>query len=293
MCQVSVIIPVYNCEAFLPRCLDSLKAQSCQDWEAICVNDGSKDGSLTILESYAKEDERFVVIDKVNEGVSVARNCALERVRGKYIMFVDSDDFLHPQAMEICLHFAQKDGSDMIAYTYNRAYRTKRMIGHVFNIPEAKKINHPKYKLESIESRITGDILEWATEYSHPEPGQDKRWIVKHCQPWRAMYKADRIKHISFVKGIIYEDFPWWGEVMLNTRKATIINLPLYYYYPNKRSYIISSPQDYRIESLKRALKVAETLYADTPESTKQRWEKKFLVPFRNKLESKIRKQSK
>ena len=79
MCKISVIIPVYNCEAFLSRCLDSLLAQSHSDWEAVCVNDGSKDGSAGILDRYAEADKRFKVIHKENGGVSQARNLALEK----------------------------------------------------------------------------------------------------------------------------------------------------------------------------------------------------------------------
>ena len=105
------------------------------------------------------------------------------------------------------------------------------------------------------------------------------------------MYRAEQIKDIEFIKGIIYEDFPWWGEVLLNTRKATIINLPLYLYYPNKGSYIASAKQHFRIKSLKTAIAAAEKLYADKAnERQRQIWEQKFLVPFRHKLEKKIKK---
>ena len=138
---------------------------------------------------------------------------------------------------------------------------------------------------------MTDDIYHWATEYSHPEKGQDKRWLVKHCQPWRCLYRADKIKDIAFIKGIIYEDLPWWGEVLLNTAKATIINLPLYYYYPNKTSYVFSSKQHERIKSLKKSIQAAEDLYnRQSDERKKALWEKKFLTPFRAKLAQKIKK---
>lgn len=291
MCKISVIIPVYNCEDFLERSLDSLCNQTFSDWEAICVNDGSKDRSGAIIDAYAAKDNRFKAIHKSNEGVSAARNTALSIVKGKYILFLDSDDFLHPQTMEICAYFADKDNSDLVAYTYNRKYRSLRLIGNILNIPESKKIKYKKYTLESIESLVTDDILHWATEYSDPNPGQDRKWLVKHCQPWRCMYRTDKIKDIFFTKGIIYEDLPWWGEVLLNTRRATIINLPLYYYYPNKGSYIFSSNQHYRIESLKKAIKAAEDLYSrDTDKRRKDLWETKFIVPFKDKLAKKIKK---
>ena len=221
--------------------------------------------------------------------VSVARNTALKLVESDYIMFMDSDDFLHPQAMEICRHFAEKDNSDLVAYTYNRRYRTLQMIGNILNLPEPKKPRYHHYEIDKIESLTTDNILFWATEYSHPEPDQDKRWLVKHCQPWRCMYRTSMIKDIGFIRGIIYEDFPWWGEVLMRTSVATIINLPIYYYYPNKGSYILSSKEHYRIESLKTALKAAEEIHTDNPEKA-EAWKAKFITPFRRKLEKKLKK---
>lgn len=289
MSYISVIIPVYNCGQFLRRCLDSLVNQSFTDWEAFCINDGSKDNSGEILDEYAAKDNRFKVVHKVNEGVSEARNTALNLVESDYIMFMDSDDFLHPQAMEICAHFSRRDNSDIVAYTYNRRYRTLQMIGNILHLPEPKKIRYTHYGIEKIESLTTDNIFHWATEYSHPEGNQDKKWLVKHCQPWRCMYRASMIKDIEFIKGIIYEDFPWWGEVLMRTSIATIINLPIYYYYPNKGSYILSSKEQYKIDSLKTALKAAEAISTDKPEKAKA-WEDKFVAPFRRKLEKKLSK---
>ena len=89
---ISIVVPVYNAEKYLMHCLDSLINQTMQDIEIICVNDGSKDKSLTILEDYVKRDKRIVLLNQSNSGVSVARNNALKHVRGDYYMFVDSDD---------------------------------------------------------------------------------------------------------------------------------------------------------------------------------------------------------
>ena len=289
MSYISVIIPVYNCGQFLRRCLDSLVDQSFKDWEAICINDGSKDNSGAILDEYAAADKRFKVVHKDNEGVSAARNTALSLVNSDYIMFMDSDDFLHPQSMDICAYFAGRDNSDIVAYTYNRRYRTLQMIGNILRLPEPKKLRYTHYKVETIESLTTDNIFHWATEYSHPDGDQDKRWLVKHCQPWRCMYRASMIKDIEFIRGIIYEDFPWWGEVLMRTKTATIINLPLYYYYPNRGSYILSSKEQFKIESLKSALKAAEAISTDNPEKAKA-WEEKFIAPFRRKLEKKMAK---
>ena len=89
MVQVSIIVPVYNVEKYLSKCLESLINQTLKDIEIICVNDGSTDNSLSILKEYANKDSRIKIIDKQNEGVSVARNTGIEVATGEYLMFVD------------------------------------------------------------------------------------------------------------------------------------------------------------------------------------------------------------
>lgn len=98
---VSIILPVFNAERFLPQCLDSILRQTYPEWELIAVDDGSKDGSIEILKSYEKRDNRIHIISKENEGVSIARNVALEQTHGDYIYFVDSDDIVMPEALMI------------------------------------------------------------------------------------------------------------------------------------------------------------------------------------------------
>ncbi len=93
---VSVIIPVYNADKYLARCLDSLLAQTLTDWCAICINDGSRDNSLNILQEYAARDSRIQIIDKKNAGVSAARNDGLAAATGEFIHFMDADDFIDP-----------------------------------------------------------------------------------------------------------------------------------------------------------------------------------------------------
>ena len=97
------------------------------------------------------------------------------------------------------------------------------------------------------------------------------------------------VRDVRFIPGIIYEDFPWWGEVMLRTQKATLTDLPLYFYYPNVRSYIFSSREAFRIRSLRTAIAAAEKIYENAEPARKRRWEEQFIRPFREKLERKLR----
>ena len=92
MPAISVIIPIYNVEKYLRRCLDSVLNQTFSDWEAICVNDGSPDGSAAILSEYAARDARFKIVNKPNGGLSDARNAGMAVATGDYILYLDSDD---------------------------------------------------------------------------------------------------------------------------------------------------------------------------------------------------------
>ena len=291
MPRISVIIPVFNVEAFLPRCLDSLLAQSFPDWEAVCVDDGSTDGSGAILDDYAARDPRFRVIHKANGGVSAARNTALPLLGGEYTLMMDSDDFLHPQLMEICLHFAERDGSDLVAFTYNRTYRNTLLRLHALHLPEPDLISFKHYRLEDIPSRQADDIFDWVSEYSLQGMLRQKgKWTVKHCQVWRCLYRTEAIRDVLFPDIDIYEDTIWWGEVLVRIRKATILNLPLYYYYPNRRSVILSAAQQRRVDCLREVIRRSEAFYREHATPRQQEiWEREFLSKTRKKLQQKER----
>lgn len=120
MPTVSIIIPVYNAECYLRQCIESVIAQTFEDWEAILVNDGSKDGSLAICQEYAAKDKRIKVIDKPNGGVSSARNKGLEVAQGDWITFMDSDDWLDADAFDVYYEAAQRTGADIVKTGYRR-----------------------------------------------------------------------------------------------------------------------------------------------------------------------------
>lgn len=98
--KVSVIIPVYNVEKYLESCLESIKSQTFTDYELILINDGSTDESVAIMRRYAKTDARIRIISQSNRGVSAARNLGLSVAEGDYVLFVDSDDTILPDALE-------------------------------------------------------------------------------------------------------------------------------------------------------------------------------------------------
>lgn len=118
--RFSIVIPVYNVELYLRDCLNSVLGQSFSDWEAICVNDGSTDGSADILEEYAEKDERFKVITQKNGGTACARNVGLKKAKGDYIFFLDSDDWLETNALQIIAD--QLNEEDVLCFSGKRYF---------------------------------------------------------------------------------------------------------------------------------------------------------------------------
>lgn len=118
--KVSIIIPVYNVEKYIKECLDSVLNQTLKDIEVICINDCSPDNCLEILNEYAQKDKRVRVIDlKENQGMGNARNLGIQEAKGQYIMFLDSDDFLEPQAVEEAYKKISENDNDFVIFDYN------------------------------------------------------------------------------------------------------------------------------------------------------------------------------
>ena len=117
---ISVIIPVYNVQDYLPRCLDSVINNSYRNLEIICVNDGSTDRGLEILRDYEKKDSRIHVFSKKNGGLSSARNEGLKHCTGKWVAFIDSDDWIHKNYFEVLLNHQKENDYDVVVCNYVR-----------------------------------------------------------------------------------------------------------------------------------------------------------------------------
>ncbi|MCF0115573.1 MAG: glycosyltransferase family 2 protein, partial [Erysipelotrichaceae bacterium] len=122
MCKVSVIVAIYNVEQYLEKCIKSILAQTYKDFEVILVHDGSPDNCLSICRKYEALDERVVVLDKPNGGLSDARNAGMKIAKGKYVSFVDADDFLEDTLLEKCIAKLEEDDSDMVMFDIYQYY---------------------------------------------------------------------------------------------------------------------------------------------------------------------------
>jgi len=127
--EVSIIIPVYNVQNYLPQCLDSLVAQSYPNWTAFLVDDGSTDSSGQICDAYAGADSRFRVIHKENGGAASAKNAGLDHAVGAFVAFVDSDDYVEPTWLSTLIHTAQDSGADVVEFDFDKVYKTHTEAG--------------------------------------------------------------------------------------------------------------------------------------------------------------------
>ena len=157
--KVSIVIPVYNNEIYLEKCLDSIINQTYDNIEIILINDGSSDNSLAIMKKYSKKDKRIIIIDKENEGVSTARNIGIKKCSGEYITFVDSDDYLEFDAIEKLYHEINTKNVDIVRSNYRVHYQKSNNIdvGSLCHTGD-KLYDNDSIRREIIPKILSGEI---------------------------------------------------------------------------------------------------------------------------------------
>jgi len=205
--KISVIVPVYNVEQYLPRCVDSILAQTYENLEVILVDDGAKDNSGAICDAYVARDPRVRVIHKENGGLSSARNRGLDAATGEYIAFVDSDDWITPDAYGHLLELMEK-------------YRVKLVCGGRYDVDEktgAKTIGLCPKKEEAISSEeLAGRIFLW--------DGCDSSACDK-------LYHRSLLETFRYPEGKVCEDVPVTYRIVLSTDRVAMSDRPFYHYY--------------------------------------------------------------
>ena len=204
----SIIIPVYNVEPYLRECLDSVLAQTFDDWEAVCVNDGSTDGSALILEEYTFRDARFKVIAQPNGGLSAARNTGMKVASGEYVLFLDSDDWLEINTLEILNDNLQPQTSDL---------RPLDML--CFNGRYTNTLD-----VLTAESHLSG----WEYYNRHALEHREFPFV---CVVLRCYRREFLLKNgLHFREGILHEDNHFTPRVCLAAKEVSVIPDTLYHY---------------------------------------------------------------
>ena len=236
MPKLSVIIPVYNAEEYLNKCIDSVLAQTETDLEVILVNDGSKDNSGIICDEYSKKDSRVKVIHQENQGVSSARNNAFGIAKGEFIGFVDSDDYIHPQMFEKMLTAAENSKSDIVLCDALTVYDNgKTELDTITQLPENCILKKTDFT-PSILLEMAGSI--WRCIYKNSSCNDKPKFTF----PIGVKFSEDRVFNI-YAFGF--------------ADKISYIKEPLYYRYINLKSAVHRFHNDY-FEACKKAKSATE-----------------------------------
>lgn len=217
MPKVSVVVPVYNCEKAVERCIRSILNQEFKDLEVIAVDDGSKDSSGEILDHIAEEDSRLIVVHKENGGVSRARNTALELIQGEYVQFLDSDDWIPTDSTKMLVKCAEETDADLVVgYFYRVVGENVAMQG-------------------SIETTNVLTLQEYA-QLMMTTPADYYYGVL-----WNKLYKASIFKEFDLkmdedVK--FAEDFIFNLEYLIHTRTIAPLKVPVYYYVKTEGSLV-------------------------------------------------------
>lgn len=206
MPEISVIVPVYNVEKYLEKCIDSILNQTFKDFELILINDGSTDNSGEICNHYANIDNRIHVINKENGGLSDARNHGIKIASGKYLCFIDSDDYIHPQMLEILYQDILKHQADITCCNFLRVYENQNIESYKISILQEEQIYTGIELIEHLSNRVEFVIA------------------------WNKLYKKELFNQIAYKVGVKHEDEYIIHHLLLQTKKFVYRNCELYYY---------------------------------------------------------------
>ena len=201
---LSIIVPVYDVERYLQKCIDSILAQTFTDFELILVDDGSPDNCPALCDAAAAKDARIRVLHQKNGGLSAARNAGLDVARGEWIGFVDSDDYIAPEMYEILYKAVQSTGADLALCDYVKVDETGALCSQ-------KQVAVPK-------KGLTG------RERLH------KAYLTTVDFAWNKLYHRTIFAQLRYPVGKLNEDFFVIPEICLNTQKAVVVPDVLYYY---------------------------------------------------------------
>lgn len=224
--KVSVLVPICNVERYLEECLDSLAAQSFTDFEVLCINDGSTDGSRAIIQSYMDADERFRVIDKPNSGYGASMNMGLANAIGEYIAILESDDFFEPNALELLVDAAERNQSDVVKADFYLYWSTPQERDELFRIVDEQEVGRTM------------------------RPIDDLAIFFRKPSIWSALYRSSFLRDngIDFLEtpGASYQDAGFNFKVWASAARATFIADPiLHYRQDNEKSSVNSAEKVY------------------------------------------------
>lgn len=244
--MISIVVPVYNAEKYLRKCVDSILAQTYPQWELVLVDNGSTDKSYEICKEYARKDARISAIHQYrNQGVSVARNLGMEKCRGEFITFIDSDDWIRDNYLEVLIKMQKELSAQMVICDFDRVYDKDR---------GKKEIKRPPKERYSVKRYNVKQYLEY-------------HLLEGNCHCWGVLYQSSLLEQMKFQSGLtIGEDLLFLLEAALKAARIVVSDYPGYQYYINSTGAMLkkfdSSFMD-QIICWKQALEKIEKIYPE------------------------------
>lgn len=253
MSKFSIVVPIYNSEKYLNKCIESILAQTFKEFELILVNDGSNDKSLEICRKYERKDSRVRVINKDNEGTILTRIKGVKESNCEYITFVDSDDWIDKNTLEIVNYSIKVDNPDVVVFNMYKVLDKLSLIKRKGNTEYFEKYSIVEGK--DIKEKLT-------SAYFHGDPFPSNLC----AKVYRKKYLIDGGKYLKNIR-FLGDDLFYNLEVFLNVNKVKLINKPLYYYRAggNTNKYMPYLFNDI-IEGYKVQKEVIEKYYSDSRE---------------------------
>lgn len=224
--KVSVIVPIFNCEEYLSDCLDSLIHQTLKEIEIICVNDGSTDDSLKILESFASRDRRITYFSQSNQGLSAARNAGVRLAKGEYLYFIDADDYIDCDAFEYLYDQAHKDDLDILYFDGITFYESEEL---------REKFSSVDYCFR--EKEYAG-VMNGESLYIKMAADASFRPMVWLQFISRTFYESEKLE---FKEGILHEDDLFTYTTVFKAKRVSH-RRKNFYHYRRRKGSIISGP---------------------------------------------------
>ena len=231
MVDISIIVPIYNASKYLKKCLDSLVNQTKKELEFILINDGSTDDSESIIKSYS--DTRIKYFKRSNHGIGKTRNFGIKKASGKYIMFLDSDDYLEENACEVLYKKIDKEMLDLVVCDFYRVVNDSKIIEKIASFKNTSLKDNPNLLLNV------------------------------NLAPWNKIYRSDLIKNnnIKFIEDLKYEDAPFVVLSLLKSKKIGKVDKTLVYYTIHEKSE--TTVRDERIFDIIKIVDIIRSYFKD------------------------------
>lgn len=250
--KLSVIVPIYNVEKYLHKCVDSLLNQDLpsEDYEIILVDDGSPDRCGEVCDGYSSQYSNIIVVHRENGGLSAARNSGIEVARGEYVQFVDPDDFLEPNVLKTLVNKMDTDKLDVLRFNYQN-------VNERYEVFEPNKVSKPfvDYRDEMC------DGLSFLTER-----------LGYACYACQFMIRRDLLENCFFKEGVYFEDTEWTPRMLLKAKRVTSTDLMAYNYLMRAGSITKSREETKKKKVLEDRLSLIDALQKQMSSMADKRW---------------------